>query len=259
LIEAKKADEGRKQLQRLIDQPNPLRERALFNVAGSYAQEGKKDEARRAYAEAIRSLQTKQRDAADNELLEMAKQNLARLATDPPPPQGGQGGGGQDQNQNQNQDQKNQDSKGQDNKDPKNQDQKGNENKDNKDQNPGDGKDQKDKNDPKDQKDQQGKGDQDQDKKDQKDKGDQKDQKKDPSQDGQEKQNDSGEGDQQNNPPPQGMRTGKKEFKEKGDMAEDDAKRILEALKQRETGLQKKFMRQKSKGDYSDDGGEKDW
>lgn len=256
LIEAKKAEDGRKQLQRLIDQPNPLRERALFNVAGSYAQEGKKDEARRAYAEAIRSLQTKQRDQQDEALLEMAKQNLARLATDPPPPQGGQGGGGQDQNQNQNQDQKNQDSKGQDNKDQKNQDQKGEDKKDSKDQKPGDGKDEKDQKDQKDQKDKGGQGEE---KKDQPEKGDQKDQKNDSSQGDQNKENES-EGDQQkNNPPPQGMRTGKKEFKEKGDMAEDDAKRILEALKQRETGLQKKFMRQKSKGDYSDDGGEKDW
>lgn len=247
LIEAKKADEGRKQLQRLIDQPNPLRERALFNVAGSYAQEGKKDEARSAYAEAIRSLQTKQRDAADNELLEMAKQNLARLATDPPPPQSGQGGGGQDQ------DQKNQDPKGQDPKDQKNQDQQGQDKKENKDQKSGDGKDQKD------QKDQKDKGGQGEEKKDQPDKGDQKDQ-KDPSQGEQDQQDESGQSDQQkNNPPPQGMRTGKKEFKEKGDMAEEDAKRILEALKQRETGLQKKVMRQKNKGDYSEDGSEKDW
>jgi Ca-activated chloride channel family protein len=252
LIEAKKGEEGRQQLQRLIDQPNPLRERALFNVAGSYAQEGKKDEARAAYAEAIRSLQTKNRDAQDNTLLEMAKQNLARLATDPPPPQGGQGGS---QDKNQNQDQKDQDQK---NQDSKNQDQQGDQKKDEK--NPKDGDSGKDQKDQKNQKDQDKQGSESQDKKDQ-DKGDEKKDEKDANQGEEEKkdQQESGEGQQKNNPPPRGMRTGKKEFKEKGDMAEDDAKRILEALKQRETGLQKKMMRQKSKGDYSDNESDKDW
>src|SRR5690606_52386 len=63
----------------------------------------------------------------------------------------------------------------------------------------------------------------------------------------------------ENRPQPKGMRPGKKGFQPKSDMTEEDAKRILEVLKQRETGLQKKLMRQKSKGEAYRDGNEKDW
>jgi Ca-activated chloride channel family protein len=242
LLGAKKDEEGREQLKRLTETENPLRSEALFNIAGSYAQGGKKEEARATYADLIQSLREKSRSPQEEKLLEMAKQNLSRLATNPPPqPQNNQQQNQQNQNQQQNQDQKNQDQKNQDQKNQQGQNSsqsnekkpqdKKQENKDGK-----GGENDKDQKDP-------------QDKDQNKENGGQK-----------ENQDQQDQGDQQKqNQQSRGMRTGSKEFKEKGDMAEEDAKRLLEALKQRESGLQRKFLKQKAKGDNSEDESNKDW
>lgn len=242
LLEGKKADEARTQWQRLVDRPNPLREKALYNIAGSYAQEGKKEPARAAYGELIRFLQGKERNAEDQRLLDDAKKNLARLSEQQQQQQqqnqSGEGGG-QDQ-QPKDQEKKN---------DPGKQDQQKGQGQD---KDPGKNQDKKDNQD-------------NSDKKEEKKDGKGEDEKKDQNQGKGEQpkpEQESGEGDQdkQEQSPPKGMRRGRAPFKEKSNMGEADAKQILDALKDRETGLQKKFLKNKGKeGNFSDDDGTKDW
>src|SRR5690606_15584402 len=70
LLNDKKSRQGREQLDRLRSESGPLRELALFNSAGSFALEGKKDEARAEYAELIQRLGRKpNRSKAEEELL----------------------------------------------------------------------------------------------------------------------------------------------------------------------------------------------
>jgi len=56
------------------------------------------------------------------------------------------------------------------------------------------------------------------------------------------------------------MKPGRAPFRERDNISEDDAKRILEALKDRESSLQKHFLKQKEDGSkgYGNDNG-KDW
>ncbi|HEY8280763.1 MAG TPA: VWA domain-containing protein, partial [Bdellovibrionota bacterium] len=115
LLQDKKGRLGREQLSHLRNADGIVRDLAQFNTAGSFALEGKKPEARAAYAELLHRLQTKQkRSAQEDLLLEQARRNVARLAdpNEQPPPQQDksdsqqqQGSGGQD---NKNQDDKKQ-------------------------------------------------------------------------------------------------------------------------------------------------------
>ncbi len=213
LLEGKKGDEGRVPLQRLLNHENPLRHRALFNIAGSYATEEKKEQARATYAELIDSLRKLPNPSTeDQELLQMAVENLKRLADPQKNPQGGGQNNQQPppQENPENKDQKKQENKsqqGQDNKDPsedkKNEDEKDkkDQNQDNKDQNP-----------------------------------------------------------EQKPPEPKGLQKKRPNFQEKNNMGEDDAKRMLEALKQRENNLQKRFLKNKDKGsERPDNANDKDW
>jgi len=243
LLQDQKGRIGREQLGRLRNADGPIRDFALFNTAGSLAMEGKKPEARAAYAELLQHLASKKKLSAEElNLLESAKRNVARLA-DPsqqPPPQQdksdqqkqGGGGGNSDQkkdkqdNKSSQGDKKGQDKKGQDKKD---EDKKGDEKKqqDNK----------------------QGEGDKDKDKKDENKKPEDKDQ-------GKENKQGQEQGQDGKQPP----RQGNQPFKERDEMGEDDAKRILGALKERESDLQKKFLRNKVKGGKVNvDDAAKDW
>jgi hypothetical protein len=203
----------------------PVHGRALFNLAGSYALEGNKEDARAAYAELIHELGKKQNlSQADKELQGLVRQNLARLADpaqQPKPEQQNQqdqekqpGGGGPDQKQDQKQDQNQDGKQGQESPDKK----------------PEDGKDQKDKQGQKDPLDQ-------------------------PKDQGQEKQ--AGQQNQEGQIPP---RRGGTPFRERDNMGEEDAKRILGALREHESSLQKKFLNNKAKkGKLEQDDAAKDW
>jgi Ca-activated chloride channel family protein len=244
LLADKKGDPGREQLGRLRGADGMIRDRALFNIAGSLATEGKKEEARAVYAELLQRLQHGSALSNDEQaLLAVTKRNVARLA-DPsqaPKPEPKQ------------QDQKEQ-------KDQKDQNQ-GGESQD-KQQNGGpNGKDQKDQKKP-------DQGDKNQDQsgdKDKKDEGKEKekkdgqgDEKKDEKKDG---EKDKKEGPQQGQDKQgQGTRPGTQPFRERDDMGESEAKRILGALKERESDLQKKLMKNQVKGGRVnvDDAG-KDW
>jgi hypothetical protein len=222
LLQDKKLEEGREQLGRLAEKDGPHQAFARYNIAGSYALEKKKDEARAAYAGLIRDLTRKsERTEAEEALLRAARENLARLA-DPsqdqqqnqqPQDQQG-GGGGQDQKKN-------------------DQGKSGKPNEQN------DGNDQKEKE----------KKEQDQKTEGQDSGEEQKKEGKDPEEKG------DGKNEEQ---PRQIPRSGRRPFKEREEMGEDEAKRILEALKQREGALQKKFLKnQNPEGKVSEDG--KDW
>jgi len=237
LLADKKAQQGREQLGHLRNADGILRDTALYNIAGSYAEEGKKEEARASYAELIQHLQSKsQLTKEEAALLAQAKRNVARLAdpSQPPPQQQQQqqqqqqGGGGDDKKDQKNDQSKQDDKKDQQKKDDKN-----------------------------------GKGEKDQ-KKDDKGKDEQKkDEKKDDK--GQDKKDDQGGGGKQE--PPQGNqaqqlppRHGGQPFKERDDMGEEDAKRILGALKERESDLQKRFLKNSAKGGrVNADDAAKDW
>ena len=262
LLNGKKGDQGREQLQRLTQgklAENPLKYRSLFNIAGSYATEGKKDEARAGYAEIIRDLAPRSELSKENaEILNLAKQNLARLAD---PKQDPQKQNEQNQQNQQNQ-QQNQGNEGQQKQDGQNkpQDQKG-EQKDSKassDQNKeqkesGEEKDKKEDGKPEDKKD--GKeGGQDEKKEDQPGK-DGKDQEQPKPED---KPGSEGKEDkpQESKSPPQ---YGRRAFKERQDLAEEDAKRLLDELKLHETGLQKKFLKKKEGDKFGEDVPSKDW
>lgn len=229
LLEGKKPEEARTQLQRLVEKDNRLREEALFNIAGSYAQEGKKAEARAAYAELLRSLKGKN-EPQDKELEAMTRKNLARLMEK-----------SQDQEKSEQNQPKPEGGGGDEKKDPQ----------------PGDKGEPKD---PKDKKDENKEGDGQQDKsQDKNSEGEQKDPKKENEQKGEEP-NDKDEKPGENKPPPpKGMRPARPQFQEKENMGEEDAKRILEALKQRETNLQKDFLKKKDEGKNSDNENGKDW
>jgi Ca-activated chloride channel family protein len=259
LLADKKAQLGREQLEHLRNADGPLRDVALYNIAGSFAEEGKKEEARTTYAELLQHLQSKTTlNAAESALLEQTRRNVARLAdpsqSPPPPPQqrqpnpqsGGGGGGDPKDDQKKPDDKKDQDKKEQEKKD---QDKKG-----------GQGDQKKDEKKPDEKKDD--KGQPDQKKEEKKDDKGQGDQKKD------EKKDDKGDG--KDKPPPpesQGQnapelppRKGGQPFKDRDNMGEDDAKRILGALKERESDLQKKFLKNSVKGGrVNADDAAKDW
>jgi Ca-activated chloride channel family protein len=254
LLADKKGRLGREQLSHLRNADGILRDMALFNTAGSYAQEGMKDEARAAYAELLEHLGRKQKLAdAESALLAEAKRNVARLA-DPaqaPQPQPDKSdqqqqsqGGGDSQKQ------QSQGGQGQDQK--KDQPQNGDKNKDEKQgdqpkggQKPNDEKKKGDEGEKKDEK----KGDQG---KDEKKKEQEKDQGQEPKQ-GQQGQ----EGKNQDSLP---ARRGGQPFRERDEMGEEDAKRILGALRERESDLQKKFLKNQVKGGrVNADDAAKDW
>lgn len=251
LVLGQKHSQGREQLNRLQSADPGIRLPGLYNSGGSYALEANKDGARASYAELILLMSKKEKlSEFEAKLLAQAKRNVARLA-DPnqqPPPQ-------QDKSQNQNSD-KTPENKGGDS---------GKENKEKQ-----DSKDSKSGDQNKDQKGDQG-GDSKQDKKDQ---GDQKDKKPDGEGKDQKKESDKKEeqpGDKgenkQKSEGDQGKEDGKlppkrggQPFKERDNMGEEDARRILGALKEREGNLQKKFLKDKVKGGKVNvDDAAKDW
>lgn len=261
-----KHSDGREQLKRLASAEPRLRLPGLYNAAGSYALEQNKAGARAEYAELIQLLSRREKlSDSEAKLLADAKRNVARLA-DPnqqPPPQ-------QDKSENKsNSDQNKQENKGgsQGQNDQKKQE--GKENKS--------GDDKKDDKGGDDKKDNKGKGDDGKNKEDKKDKdkenkedGEGKDEKKDSEKKGDEGKEEKKEGkgdDKQKNEGDQGKqggqlppRRGGQPFKERDNMGEDDAKRILGALKEREGNLQKKFLKDKVKGGkVTVDDAAKDW
>lgn len=252
LIEGKKNEEARTQLQRLMKKENPLRERALFNIGGSYAQEGKKAEARAAYAEILRSFKGKaELSPTEQELQDLTRKNLARLADNSQKneqQQGGQSGEGEQKSEGQSGENKEDPGSGKEGKSDDQKDKKQDEQKD-KDSKKEEGKDGKPKeeNKPgesKDKKDGEGENEKKPEEKESKDGA------------GQNKPEDG----QSPNPAPKGMKPGRPKFRERDNFGEDDAKRILEALKQRETNLQKGFLRKKAnEGEFSEDENGKDW
>ncbi len=224
LIEDKKYEPGREQLARLLDKNNPQRPLALHNVAGSYALEGKKAEARANYSSVIRELGKKTSlSESEQQVLESARKNLARLA-DPK----------QDPQNQQNQEEKKEegDQQGKDGK-PKESDKSE------------DGKDQKDGKSGDEKKDQEGEKPEDKENKE-----DQKEGKDQEGKDGKKE-----EEEKQKLPP----KRGKQPFKERDNLSEGDAKQILETLKQREGVLQKKFLQKQGAAGSEENEHDKDW
>lgn len=211
LIEEKKHEQGRLQLSRLRSADDRVRAPALFNTAGSYAQEGKKAEARAAYAELIQLLSRREKlSDEESKLLELAKKNVERLA-DP----------SQQPDQKQDKQEEKKEDGGEDKKEQK--DQKGQ-----KDQGGGDK--------PKE------------------------DEQKKQGEDQQNKEKQEKPGNEAKEGGKQIPRSGGQPFRERDNMGEDDAKRILGALKERESNLQKKFLKDKVKGGKVNvDDAAKDW
>ncbi len=248
--QAKKWEDADKQFERIIQKNGGLKDEALFNSAGNFAANGKVEEARGKYAELLSSLEKKKELAAkDQELLEKARINLAKLHANPPPQNqqkssssGGGGGESDDQKKEQNSDQ--QKSAGDQGKDSQQkQDQKEQE---------GSDKDQKDSK--QDQKPESGK-DENQSKENPQE-GDSDSSEKDKS----DKEGEENEKEDKKNAPMAGGSPNKQKYLKKNNMDEQDAKRLLEALKQRESGIQKKFMRFNGKGDEDlRENNEKDW
>lgn len=251
LLEAQKLKEGREQLSRVARDRNYFQAEALYNLAGSYMLEKKRPQAIAGYAEVIRQLEHKQNlIGKERDILQKARESLAMLSQqEQQNPQNQQSnseqnqqGGGQDQ---QNKDQQQQSKGGEGDKDKKDE---------NKDKQKGDSGDQgkeeeKKKDEGKDEKDKK-----EQDKKEQDGKeGDQKqDQNQPQPQDGQQNPQQS----PQNGP----MRRGGQPFKERDNISEADAKRILESLKEQEGSLQKKFLKKNGKDSrVSDDEHGQDW
>lgn len=229
LLEAKKLEEGREQLSRISQAKNFFQAEALYNLAGSYLVEQKRPEAIAGFAELIRRLEKKNPLVPkEQEILAKARQNLALLSQEEqknPQPQRGSN-------------QEKQGGQGEEGKDKK--------------------EDQK--------KDGSGKSGEDQKKEDQKKDG-QKDgeQKNDEQKDEQKKneekspQNDKQPQDGPNQPPPP-PRRGSAPFRERDNMSESDAKKILESLKQQEGSLQKKFLKKNNKNSkVNDDANGQDW
>jgi hypothetical protein len=258
LLHGQKGRLGREQLSHLRNADGKMRELALFNTAGSLAQEGKKPEARAAYAELLQRLQSRTKLNSDEEkLLAQTKRNVARLA-DPaqqPPPQPDKSENKQEQQPDQKQDQKK--DSGSESKEPK----QGGGGDDKKDQKQDKGDDKKDSKG--DQKDDKNKSDGDNKKDDAKKDGDKDGDKKKDQQEKKEGEGkeDKGKGADQGKSQGQQMpRRGNQPFKERDNMGEDDAKRILGALKERESDLQKKFLKNKVKGGKVNvDDAAKDW
>jgi Ca-activated chloride channel family protein len=230
---AKKGEEARVQFERILKNEGPLKKEAQFNQAGSYASEGKVPEARAGYAELLSDLEKKKELSNEEQaLLEKTRINLAKLASNPPPQNpspssgggGGGGGGGEGEN-----------------KEPK--------------ENPEDSKKEKEQSDSKDsEKKEDSKSPKDGDSEKKQDQKDPQEKEKDdsaPSEQEKEEKNDQGQEEEQKKKSPS-MAQGnpnKQKYMKKNNMEEQDAKRILEALKQRESGLQKKFMQFEGKGD----------
>lgn len=255
---AKKTEEANQQFDRLIQKNTKWKSQAKFNSAGTFGSIGKAEEARSRYAELLSELQQKPELSKEEEqLLQQARINLSKLSQNQqqqnqsssgPNGQSGsgsnenesKGGSGENGQGSQDQKQNNQSNQG---------DGKGKEEKQNQSQNSessnGQDKDKEKKNDS-----------------------------SNPS-DGPEDSNDSKNADEsegeneedQNRQESQGssapMASGnpnKQKYLKKNYMEESDAKRILEALKQRESSLQKKFMRFEGKGNEDlRDNNEKDW
>ena len=179
LLKEKKYEEGRATLSEAAKANDIGALAARFNAAGSYAEEQKNPEAQSLYSELIHDLSVeKNRNKAQDQLLERAKKNLEMLSNK--------------EQQNQQKQQNKQDQK--------------------KEQKPEDKKESK----PKEQQDQKN--------------GEPKEPKK------EQGEQDKKEYDHQKHP-----------FQERQDMSEQDAKRMLEALKQQESGTQKKFLKKLEK------------
>ncbi len=246
--QAKKVEEAEKQFERVIQKNGSLKDEALFNAAGNYAANGKIEEARGKYADLLESLEKKRElSSKDQELLEKTRINLAKLYSNPPPqnqqknPSGGGGDSNKDQNSNQQnaEGDKGKDGDSQQKKDEKDKQDSGKDQKDSEKQDK-DGSKDKDEQQNKDQKDD---GQSDSDKNNESDKEGQDDQKE-----------------EKKNAPMAGGNPDKKKYLKKNNMEEQDAKRLLEALKQRESGIQKKFMRFNGKGDETlREENDKDW
>jgi Ca-activated chloride channel family protein len=255
LLEAKKLDEGRKQLDRVAKDKNFFQAEALYNLAGSYMLEKKRPQAISGYADLIRRLEHKGAlIGKEKEILKRARESLAQLSQEEQKnPQQQQG----DNQQNQ-----------------KNQDQQKDQKKDQ--QKPGQGGGEGDKKeDKKDDKDSKG---DDKDKKDEKKPGEDKEPKegnknkdKDEKKPGDDKEPPKGDDGKDQQPPKDGQqgkdkqqnmppRHGGTPFKERENISESDAKRILESLKQQEGDLQKKFLKKNGKGSkVTDDENGQDW
>lgn len=226
LLESKQEEEGRKQLERLRSSGRGLQQEALFNMAGSWGRAGKKPEARAAYAELLSRLAAEpNKSARELEIERLTKLNLARLADESKnssPEQKQSGGGGGEGNEQKKDPSSGEGKSGDDKKPEKKEEPKAGENGEQKKDPPGSEKDTPPKS-------EQG--------------------------NDQEKKPEKGDGQ-----PQQTMRRGRQPFKERENLGEQEAKQILEALKLRETGLQKKFLKKKEKeGKVSDDGSGKDW
>ena len=258
-----KHSQGREQLSRLRSADDQIKEPALYNIGGSYALEGNKDAARAAYADLLQFLgQKKKLTPAESKLLEDTKRNVARLADPSQQPQKqqdksdqknqGDGGGGGEGDQKK-------DTKGGAGEKKEEKD-KGDSNKDSDGKEKGDSaknKDEKDKD--KDQGEDKGKqpdneGDKEKQKKDEE--GDN-DKQKEPDEKGKDKEKQGDQGKDNGKLPP---RRGGLPLKERDNMGEEDAKRILGALKDRESNLQKKFLKDQVKGGkVKVDDAAKDW
>ena len=253
LLQGNKGEEGRQQLQRLQNAPGIFHYSGKFNVAGSLASEGKKEEARAAYADLISELTAKPSlSKEEQQILELAKKNVSRLADPQQQPPKNQPQEQQKQDQKNEQDKKDQGQKGQqgENKDQK----------DSKDQKPEDKKDEQKK---EDQKDNKGEG-KDSDKKDQSQDGKNGEQKKEDKPGEENKKEDQKDGeqgkDQEKKQQPQKLPPkGRQPFKERDNLSEDSAKRLLQELKLNETSLQKRFLQRKDRGNEKRNGSDKDW
>ena len=263
LLQAKKHAEGREQLERVAKDRGQLSHESLFNIAGSYALEKKKPEAIANYAELIRRLDRKT-DATDHEreLLAKAKENLGYLTQANQSNSQSQSGDGQPDQQPQDGEKKqDQEKKSGDNQsDPKDQ----KDQKDKKDQ--PDQKDQGKQGNDKKEKDKSGEGEKDKQKDEQgkEQDGDKKDQQKQDqgqNQDQDQKQKpENGKNEKGENKPQGPPRRGGTPYRERDNLSEADAKRILEALKQQESTLQKKFLKKNNKNSkVTDDEPAQDW
>lgn len=123
-------EEARKQLQRLGEKGGKLSNEALFNLAGSLAQDKKTEEARGVYGDVLKNLRNKKElSPEDQSLLDLTRKNLAHLAQQNKENQKQQNKDKQDQNgsgQNDKKDQKDKENsgKGDDKKDQKKEEQK---------------------------------------------------------------------------------------------------------------------------------------
>ncbi len=259
---AKKVEEANQQFDRIIQKNTKWKSEAKFNSAGTFAQSGKIEEARSRYAELLSELQQKVELSKEEErLLRKARVNLSKLSQNPqnqqqnqsPNGQGGQGGQGnqgsgsnnsqQNQNdQNSNQEQNKDDKKNDGSrKNDQGSDQSNSSSKDNEKK---DGKNEDKENENESKNPQDGQGDKNEGENGEEDKKD-------------EQNTSQGSSSQA---PMAGGNPNKQKYLKKNYMEESDAKRILEALKQRESSLQKKFMRFDGKGDDQlKENNEKDW